>query len=378
MNKYRPPIEGKELRLLDDASREFAQKQLAPTREENDRYPFGPFFDQTVQKAFDLDFFHILPPEEMNGMNLGIGALSIVLGNICREDAGLAGIIFTTAAAQEIMHSAGSRRELNTICASKKVRDFLIATPVFNDPSQVKHRCSVDQAGGRHFLAGRIEYVVLGGMARQALIPGQATGENKFSYYLVDLDQKGIHKSPPILSLGLHGCPAVDLQFDQVPCTLIGSQGLGEVYFENMADRLHAAAAAMAAGIMQGSFQEALDYARKREQGGHPIINWSAVRMMLAEMAVKITNAEMILSEACRSVDQQTPQWRTRSRAAALLIQAMACEATTDGIQVLGGAGYMKDFGQEKRFRDAKHIQALLGIAPLKKINFLKSTSDWF
>ena len=69
-------------------------------------------------------------------------------------------------------------------------------------------------------------------------------------------------------------------------------------------------------------------------------------------------------------------QWQTRSRAAALLIQEMACEVTTDGIQVLGGAGYMKDFGQEKRFRDAKHIQALLGIAPLKKITLLRGTPD--
>ncbi|MBI5896521.1 MAG: acyl-CoA dehydrogenase, partial [Desulfobacterales bacterium] len=47
------------------------------------------------------------------------------------------------------------------------------------------------------------------------------------------------------------------------------------------------------------------------------------------------------------------------------------CDVTTDGIQVMGGVGYMKDFGQEKRFRDAKHTQALLGIAPAKKIKFM-------
>jgi alkylation response protein AidB-like acyl-CoA dehydrogenase len=52
----------------------------------------------------------------------------------------------------------------------------------------------------------------------------------------------------------------------------------------------------------------------------------------------------------------------------------MACQTTTDGIQVLGGVGYMKDFGQEKRFRDARHIQLLLGSAPMKKIRYMETT----
>ncbi|MFH2066122.1 MAG: transposase [Pseudomonadota bacterium] len=51
----------------------------------------------------------------------------------------------------------------------------------------------------------------------------------------------------------------------------------------------------------------------------------------------------------------------------------MACKTTADGIQVMGGAGYMKDFGQEKRFRDARHVQSLLGMAPMKKISYLKA-----
>ncbi|MFP3981639.1 MAG: iron-containing alcohol dehydrogenase [Desulfobacterales bacterium] len=60
------------------------------------------------------------------------------------------------------------------------------------------------------------------------------------------------------------------------------------------------------------------------------------------------------------------------SRAAALHIQEMACGATTDGVQVMGGMGYMKDCGQEKRMRDAKHVQVLLGIVSLKRIRFLE------
>jgi alkylation response protein AidB-like acyl-CoA dehydrogenase len=165
----------------------------------------------------------------------------------------------------------------------------------------------------------------------------------------------------------------VDLTLSNVKGTLIGEEGKGSVYFEKMADRMHAAAAAISLGIMKGSFREAFDYAKKREQGGHTIINWSEVKMLLANMAIKISNAEMVLERACKAVDSHEPKWETRARAAALHIQEMACDLTTDGVQLLGGVGYMKDFGQEKRFRDAKHVQALLGITPVKKIAFIEN-----
>jgi alkylation response protein AidB-like acyl-CoA dehydrogenase len=363
----------KELALMAKAAKEFAAKQLAPNREANDKYPFGPLFTEVVEKAFGLDFFHILLPEAMQGMSLGVGALGVVLENICREDASLGGIIFTTIAAQELLRRAGASEPLKSICVRQTLREFLIALPVFNNPSEVKHLAQAQPAGGGYTLSGGIEYVVLGSLAKQALIPAKAPGVADFSYFLVDLDAAGVQKSDPVLSLGLHACPAVDLQFQRVPATLIGQAGQGGVYFNQMADRMHAAAAAMSLGIMKGSFQEALDYARRREQGGQTIIHWSEVKMILANMALKINNAEMILAQASQAADTQAPKWESRTRAAALHIQEMACDLTTDGIQVLGGVGYMKDFGQEKRFRDAKHIQALMGIAPVKKIKFLDS-----
>ncbi len=60
--------------------------------------------------------------------------------------------------------------------------------------------------------------------------------------------------------------------------------------------------------------------------------------------------------------------YESRISAATLHIAELACEATTDGIQILGGYGYMKDYGQEKRYRDARMVQALLGSVPMKKL----------
>ncbi len=362
----------KGLRLLQKSATEFARKQLAPDREENDKFPFGPFFEPVLQKAFEVDFFHTLLPESLGGIGQGVSALCILLDALCQEDSSLAGIIFTNTAAQEIMLAAGAGETLQPLLEpAEDIPRCLIALPVFNNPGEDRHLLAARKKEGGYRLSGDLEYVVLGGLAGQALLPAAVNSQKNYAFFLVDLSQPGITISDPVHSLGLHACPAVDLTLKEVPGRLIGEETRGPAYFEAMADRLLVAAAAMSTGIMKGSLKEALDYSRQRFQGGREIINWSEIRMMLADMAVKTRNAEMTVARACQAVDNQEKGWAECSRAAALQIQAMAGDLTTDGIQVLGGVGYMKDFGQEKRFRDAKQLQSLLGMTPLKKITYL-------
>ncbi|HHE73545.1 MAG TPA: acyl-CoA dehydrogenase, partial [Desulfobacteraceae bacterium] len=98
------------------------------------------------------------------------------------------------------------------------------------------------------------------------------------------------------------------------------------------------------------------------------IVEWSEMQRMLADMAVHIKIADMVVSETCRKMDRKEKGWEQHALAATIHIQETAVQVTTDGVQVLGGVGYMQNFGQEKRFRDAKHIQACFGLTPLKKL----------
>jgi alkylation response protein AidB-like acyl-CoA dehydrogenase len=163
----------------------------------------------------------------------------------------------------------------------------------------------------------------------------------------------------------------VDMEFDEAKGVLVGQLGEGPGYFEAASDEMAVPAAAMSMGIMQGSFKSALEYSGKRFQGGRKIIGWSEVQMILANMAIQLKIAELAVSRACQAVDNKEPKWQAGARATVIHVQEMACALTTDGIQVFGGVGYMKDYPQEKRFRDAKHVQALMGIAPMKKIKYL-------
>ena len=136
---------------------------------------------------------------------------------------------------------------------------------------------------------------------------------------------------------------------------------------------MNLAAAAMNAGIMKGSLDEALAYSKERFQGGREIINWSEVSMLLAGMAIKSDVAEMCVAQACQALEQKENNNGSAGISVALHIHELACEAVTDGVQVLGGNGYMKDYGQEKRYRDARQVQALLGAPPMKKITLVRS-----
>ncbi|MBU0995269.1 MAG: acyl-CoA/acyl-ACP dehydrogenase [Proteobacteria bacterium] len=359
----------KELKLIEKAAYDFSRKELWPEREENDKFPFGPFFDASLKKAYDLDFFHSILPETYGGIGQGISTLCVILENICREDSSLGGIIFTNSAAYEILIESGSEEILKKLTESAdQVNKFLIAFPVFSDPSQVRHMLKATKGNDGYELSGSMEYLVLGSIANQAIVPARIQGTDSYSFFLVDLKGKGVKVSSPIHSLGLHSCPAVDLTLSNTPGKLLGQEGQGQTYFKKMVDRLSVAAASMATGIMKGSFKEAMDYTKERSQGGRKIINWSEVKLMLANMSIKIKNAEMSVAKACQALDTKESGWKECSRAAALLTQETACDITTDGIQVMGGVGFMKDFGQEKRFRDAKHIQAVFGITPVKKI----------
>ncbi|MEZ4577965.1 MAG: acyl-CoA dehydrogenase family protein [Desulfobacterales bacterium] len=189
---------------------------------------------------------------------------------------------------------------------------------------------------------------MLGGMAGHALIPAILRAAMGF-LFSGEFERRGIETSKPVYSLGLHACPAVDVSFKTR--NYVGKAGEGNCIFDKMTARLSVASTAMALGMMKGSFKEALGYAQKRSQRGREIFNWSEVRMMLANMAIDMKNAELTVSRAA-GLDEAG--WDNVSIAAAVKIQEMACNLTTDSIQVMGGAGYMKDFGQEKRFRDAK------------------------
>ena len=220
------------IRMLARSAAEFARGELADNREESDRFPFGPFFSTVLQKAFELDFFHITLPDSAGGVGMGIDALCVVLEEICRQDASLGAIVLTNSLAQEILLSAGHTDLLKERAdGADEASRFLLACPLFNNPSEIRHVADVVEADGRAILSGRLEYLVLGGLAGAAVVPAAREGQGSYAYYLVDLGQPAVRLSEPVLSHGLRCCPAVDAEFRKAEAIAVGGAGDGAALF---------------------------------------------------------------------------------------------------------------------------------------------------
>lgn len=367
----------KDLKPFEELIISYTKGELKPHVEEHDRYPFGTRDANVIAsdflKLYELGFLGIMMPEEYNGIGQGISAMCMMLGHVAEVDASYALIILTSALSQQIILNAGAKGIAENIYPNaKSAREYLIAYPSFTDPGQEATLPQVSSSGKGYRLSGKLDYLVLGNFSNYAMIPAKVTGSTGYSFFLVDLNGKGVGKSDPIFSHGLHACPIVDISLEGVNAQLIGKEGEGEKYFNTTSRLMHTAAAAINAGIMRGSLKEAVAYAKEREQGGRPVINWSEVRMLLANMAIKSQAAELCVTQTCMAIDENLKDWGQISIASALHVHDLACEVVTDGVQVLGGYGYMKDYGQEKRYRDARQVQAILGAVPLKKLALIQ------
>jgi len=362
-----------DLKPIADLAQSFAARELAGKTGEHDRYPFGEFYDHVLDKAYEVGFLGAILPESLGGIGGDLGTLCVILQNICHVDGSLGGIIFTNALSQEIMLNAGATDLAGEIfLKATSPGEFLVAFPSFTDPAQMSALPEAVGSGSDFTLTGCLEFLVMGNLAKQAIIPARTGRGSSYSFFLVDLSVNNVDKSDPVFSLGLHACPAVDITFQGAKARLVGAENGGINIFEKVSVRMNVAAAAMNAGIMKGSFNEALTYSRERFQGGRAIVNWSEVGMMLVGMSIKADVAEMCIAQACMALAKSGDGNGSAHLSSSIHIHELACEAVNDGIQILGGYGYMKDYGQEKRFRDARMVQALLGSAPLKKLDMIR------
>ena len=130
-----------ELKMLDGMARDFAARELVDEREEHDRYPFAPLYEEVLAKALEVGFFNLALPEEAGGSAEPVSALCVVLDEICRADASLGGAIFTQALAQEIAGRAGDEDLRAAACAGNgSLREAVTAFPSYDNPAE---------AGGR-------------------------------------------------------------------------------------------------------------------------------------------------------------------------------------------------------------------------------------
>ena len=195
-------------------------------------------------------------------------------------------------------------------------------------------------------------------------------GGNGISCFLADGHVDGIHAAAPERKMGLTGSVTAQLQFEnaRVPADrLIGAEGDGLKIALSALDSGRLGIAACAVGLAQAALDQAVAYAKERTQFGKPIIEFQGLEFMLADMAAGVESARATYLEAARRRDRGLP-FRRQASIAKLIATDTAMRVTTDAVQVLGGAGYTRDFPVERYMREAKVLQIFEGTNQIQRL----------
>jgi alkylation response protein AidB-like acyl-CoA dehydrogenase len=170
--------------------------------------------------------------------------------------------------------------------------------------------------------------------------------------------------------MGLHSSPTRELVFEQcsIPASnRLGEEGQGFKIALSSLDGGRINIGAITVGVAQAAFETATAYAREREQFGKSISEFQGIQFMLADMAMKIEAARLLVYEAAYKLDQGQNASMAASMAKCFATD-MAMEVTTNAVQVLGGAGYVRDYPVERYMRDVKVAQIFEGTNQIQRI----------
>jgi alkylation response protein AidB-like acyl-CoA dehydrogenase len=239
-----------------------------------------------------------------------------------------------------------------------------------SDPGAMRTRATHDGEGWR--VTGSKAWVTHGGEADFYTLFARTSEDRSrgISCFLVPADAPGLSTQAPERKMGLTGSTTATLDYDSVPLgadRLIGGEGQGLPIALAALDSGRLGIAAVATGLAQGSLDAAVAYAKERETFGRPIIDHQGLGFLLADMAAAVESARAVTLEAARRRDRGLPFSRQASIAKLVATDA-AMKVTTDGVQVLGGAGYTKEFPVERFMREAKVMQIFEGTNQIQRL----------
>ncbi|WP_433871190.1 acyl-CoA dehydrogenase family protein [Saccharopolyspora sp. CA-218241] len=195
-------------------------------------------------------------------------------------------------------------------------------------------------------------------------------GARGISCLLVDGTTSGLAAAPPERKMGLTGSPTTELRFvdARVPADrLIGAEGDGLKIALSALDSGRLGIAACAVGLAQAALDLAVDYAKQRTQFGKPIIEFQGLEFLLADMATAVHTARTAYLDGARRRDAGR-SFGFQASVAKLAATDAAMKVTTDAVQVLGGAGYTRDFPAERFMREAKVLQIFEGTNQIQRM----------
>jgi alkylation response protein AidB-like acyl-CoA dehydrogenase len=364
-----------ELETFRKAVRELCEEKVAARAaeiDEQDEFPWD------VHKLFvENELMAVGYPEELGGAGGGSLTVAVMIEEISRVSASSSLIPLVNRLGAIPVMLAGSdamKRDLfGSISRGEHQMSYALTEPgAGSDAGSMRTRYEKAEGGFR--LSGTKRFITGAGASDRYTVFATRDpdlGSRGISAFVVHADDDGFSVGKSEKKMGIRGSPTREVYLENVfvpEDRLIGEEGQGFSYAMRTLDYSRPTIAAQALGIAQGAFDAAVGYAREREQFGKKIGMFQGLQFMLADMAMDIEAARLVTYKAATLCDALDPKMTYFASVAKCYASDAAMKVTTDAVQILGGYGYMREYGVERMMRDAKITQIYEGTNQIQRV----------
>lgn len=364
-----------EHKMIRDAARDFAVSELLPgviDRDTHERFP-----TEQVKQMGELGFMGMMVSPQYGGSGMDATSYVLAMEEIAKVDASAAVVMsvnnsLVCAGLERFANEEQKQKYLTPLASGKVHGAFCLSEPEAGSDA-TSQKTTAEDKGDYYLLNGTKNWITNGGTATYYIVIAQTHPEKGYkgiNAFIVEKGWDGFVVGKKEDKMGIRGSDTHSLMFTDVKVpkeNRIGEDGFGFKFAMEVLNGGRIGIASQALGIAQGAYERALQYAQERKTFGKPIMAHQAIAFKLADMAVEVEAARLLVWKAAwkKGIDDNIG---IEGAMAKLKASSVAMAVTTEAVQVLGGYGYVKEYHVERMMRDAKITQIYEGTSEIQKI----------
>ena len=362
-----------------DSVRRFVRERLVPAEAqvaETDEIP-----EDIVQEMREMGLFGLTIPEAYGGLELTMEEESRLLFELCKTSPAFRSVIGTTVGmgSQGILMDGTPEQKayyLPKLATGELSASFALTEPdVGSDAASLRTTAIKD--GDHYVVNGTKRYITNAPHSKIFTLMARTNPADKgaggVSAFIVDANTPGITLGKIDKKMGQRGAHTCDVIFDNVrvpAANIIGGpaqEGKGFKTAMKVLEKGRIHVAAVCVGVAQRILDDALRYAVERKQFGQPIADFQLVQAMLADSKAELYAAECMTLDAARKRDEGL-NVTTEASCSKMFASEMCGRVADRAVQILGGAGYLSEYGIERFYRDVRLFRLYEGTTQIQQI----------
>ncbi|PKN93883.1 MAG: acyl-CoA dehydrogenase [Chloroflexi bacterium HGW-Chloroflexi-6] len=368
-----------EHKMIQNAARDFAQKEIAPIAAEFDES--GEFPYKTIKKMGGMGFMGIEVPEAYGGAGMDSLAYVLALEEICKVDAshGVIMSVNNSLYCHGIMKfgSEEQKQSFVTPVASGQAIGAYSLTESMSGSDAGTMKTRAVREGDVYIINGRKSWVTSGPIAEYIVLFAMTDpekGSKGVSAFLIDSKQPGLIRGKKEPKLGIRASATSELIFEDFRCPVenrLGKEGEGFKIAMTVLDAGRIGIATQALGIAEAAYEAARQYAGEREAFGQKIGQFQGTGFKIADMKTRIEASRLLIYNAAMAKEKSKEsggRYSLEAAMAKLFASETAMFVTHQAVQIHGGMGYSKELPLERYFRDAKITEIYEGTSEIQRL----------